>query len=80
MDSKKLAAAVQPDVVTFRRELHAHPELSFQEIETTDRIAAALEALGLTVTRFEPTGLMADIKGGKPGKMVGLRPTSTRCR
>ncbi len=73
MDSKKLAAAVQPDVVAFRHELHAHPELSFQEVETTNRIAVALEGLGLTVTRFAPTGLMADIKGDKPGKMVGLR-------
>lgn len=73
MDSKKLAAGVQQDVVAFRHELHAHPELSFQEVETTNRIAAALEGLGLTVTRFAPTGLMADIKGGKPGKMVGLR-------
>ena len=63
MDSKKLAAAVQPDVVAFRHELHAHPELSFQEVETTNRIAVALEGLGLTVTRFAPTGLMADIKG-----------------
>ena len=73
MDSKQLAAQVQEYVVAFRHELHEHPELSMEEVWTTDRIVKELESMGLTVHRFEPTGAMADIKGGKPGKTVALR-------
>jgi amidohydrolase len=73
MDSKQLAASVQGYVVETRHRLHEHPELGFHETWTTDLIAAELEKLGLTVTRFDPTGLMADIKGGKPGRMIALR-------
>ena len=73
MDSKQLAAQVQEYVVAFRHELHEHPELSMEEVWTTDRIVKELESMGLTVHRFEPTGAMTDIKGGKPGKTVALR-------
>ena len=73
MDSKQLAAQLQEYVVSFRRELHEHPELSNQEFWTTDRIAKELEGMGLTGRRFDPTGVCADIVGGKPGKMIALR-------
>ena len=73
MDSKQLAAELQEYVVAFRRELHEHPELSNKEFWTTDRIAQELESMGLSVRRFEPTGVCADIVGGKPGKMIALR-------
>nr|WP_122011795.1 amidohydrolase [Maliibacterium massiliense] len=73
MDIKKLAHDVQPEVVAFRRDLHRHPEPSFEEVRTTNKIAEKLDEMGIPYRRFEPTGLMAEIKGAKPGKTVALR-------
>lgn len=63
----------EENMITFRRELHQHPELSMQEFETTKRIARELEKLGLDFKYMEPTGLVGEIVGGKPGKTVLLR-------
>ncbi|WP_277049517.1 amidohydrolase [Ruania albidiflava] len=49
------------ELVDFRRDLHAHPELGFNEHRTTAKVAERLEAAGLKVRRFSPTGLAADI-------------------
>jgi len=61
------------DLIALRRELHQHPELPFEEFKTTDRIAQELEKLGIPYRRTEPTGVIADITGGKPGKTILLR-------
>ena len=73
MDIREMAKAVLPDMVDFRRDLHMHPEASFQEFRTTDQIAAQMDQLGIPYRRFEPTGLIAELKGAKPGKTVALR-------
>lgn len=73
MDIRKLAHEVQPEVVAFRRDLHQHPEASLQEFRTTDRIAEELDKLGVTYRRLDPTGIVAEVKGAKPGKTVALR-------
>ncbi len=73
MDIKALAKEMEPEIIAFRRDLHMHPEASFQEFRTTDQIAKALDGLGIPYRRFEPTGLIGEIKGGKPGKTVALR-------
>ena len=59
------------DLIEFRRDLHAHPELSWAERRTTDAVAERLTAGGLSVTRLEGTGLLADI--GDTGPLVALR-------
>jgi amidohydrolase len=59
------------DLIEFRRDLHAHPELSWAERRTTDAVAERLTAGGLSVTRLEGTGLLADI--GDRGPLVALR-------
>ena len=59
--------------IDFRRELHMHPETSFQEFRTTKRIAEELTKHGIEHKVLEPTGVIAEIKGGKPGKTVALR-------
>ncbi|WP_328216474.1 hypothetical protein [Ureibacillus terrenus] len=62
------------DVVKWRRHLHQHPELSFEEHETSKFIAEKLEDFGLTVQRnVGGTGLVAKIEGGQPGKTVAFR-------
>ncbi|MDQ4503628.1 amidohydrolase [Sinomonas sp. ASV322] len=53
-----------PELIAFRRDLHAHPELSFQEFRTTDRIVERLEAAGLAPKRLEGTGVVVDIGEG----------------
>ncbi|HEX9095056.1 MAG TPA: M20 family metallopeptidase [Candidatus Dormibacteraeota bacterium] len=60
---------------THRRELHAIPELAFKEIETATYLAERLD--GLAVDRLQTgvagTGIVADIKGGRPGRAVMVR-------
>ncbi|HZW82901.1 MAG TPA: amidohydrolase [Candidatus Deferrimicrobium sp.] len=57
----------------WRRYLHEHPEISFQEYKTTQYLAAELEALGVTVELLQPTGVIGIIKGNKEGPTVALR-------
>jgi len=61
-------------VVQWRRDFHQHPELSNREFRTADKVAAHLRALGLTPrTGIAHTGVVAILKGGKPGPKIGLR-------
>ncbi|MEY4593708.1 MAG: hypothetical protein RIQ47_118 [Bacteroidota bacterium] len=72
---KALAAKLHPEVVGFRRHLHAHPELSFKEYETQKFVEARLNALGVTKhSRMADTGVVALIEGKNPGKRtIALR-------
>lgn len=65
--------ALEGELVRWRRHLHRHPEVSFQEHETTAYLAGELEALGLEPVRRTQTGLWADIVGGGPGPCVLVR-------
>ena len=68
------ARAVQDDLVRWRRHLHRHPEVSFEEHETTRYLQAELEALGGTPVRRTRTGLWLDIDGAAgDGPMVMVR-------
>jgi amidohydrolase len=63
-----------PEMVEFRRELHMHPELSFEEVRTPARIAERLEALGLEVrTAVGGRGVVGHLRGGRPGRTIALR-------
>jgi len=64
---------VTPDLIELRRDLHAFPELSWQEHRTTDVVAARIEKLELPYRRLDSgTGLTADI-GPVGGPMIALR-------
>lgn len=63
----------EESLIAFRRELHQNPELSMEEVETTNRVAKRLDKWGISYKRMEPTGLLGEIKGDKPGKTVLLR-------
>lgn len=67
------AQSIQDYVVSFRRELHANPELSGQEFETQKRIIRELDKLGIPYQKAGNTSLIATLKGAKPGKTVALR-------
>ncbi len=61
-------------IVAFRRDLHQHPELSWNENRTGDRICEELDRLGLNYRRgVARTGIVADIPGGANGLKVALR-------
>ena len=68
------AAAIMPKVIEWRRYLHQYPELSNREFQTSKYIAEYLTSLGLEVqTGVAKTGVVALLKGGKPGPVVALR-------
>nr|WP_218847341.1 amidohydrolase [Psychromicrobium silvestre] len=52
------------ELLEFRRDLHAHPELSRQEHRTTDKISERLSAAGLEPRRLKGTGVVVDIGEG----------------
>ena len=63
----RIAPAVEEvldEAITFRRDIHQHPELSFREFRTTDQIIDALERHGLQPNRLESTGAWVDIGSG----------------
>ena len=61
---KPWVAPLLGELVDFRRELHANPELSFVEYKTTERILAQLRAVGLEPVALEDTGAFVDIGTG----------------
>ncbi|HEX4872295.1 MAG TPA: amidohydrolase, partial [Nevskiaceae bacterium] len=70
----RLAAAAEPRVIEARRHLHQNPELSNREVETAAYVARRLRQLGLTVeTGIARHGVVATLRGGRPGRSVALR-------
>ena len=66
-------APLLPQVIEWRRELHAHPELSGQEQETSRRLSEWLSGMGLEIHHFQDCcGLMAVLRNG-PGRCVAIR-------
>src|SRR5690606_978399 len=59
------------DLRDLRRDLHAHPELSWSELRTAEKVADRIEQAGWLVTRYSRTGFIADI--GEEGPRVALR-------
>ena len=69
-----LAAAVEPELIQWRRHLHQNPELSNREIETSKYVAERLKSFGLEPqTGIAKTGVVALLTGGRPGPVVALR-------
>jgi amidohydrolase len=70
----KLATSHKEDVVEWRRSLHRIPELAHREVKTSGLLADALEEMGLDVKEgVAGTGVVALLKGSKPGRVVALR-------
>lgn len=68
------ALQLEPKMIEWRRHFHQNPELSNREQKTGAKIAEHLKALGLEVQYpFAKTGVVAILKGGKPGPVVALR-------
>jgi amidohydrolase len=71
---RQRAAQIEDNLIAWRRDIHEHPELGEQETRTAALVAAHLSSLGLEVkTEVARTGVVAILKGGKPGPVVALR-------
>ncbi len=65
---------LESEMRAWRRDLHAHPELGFEEKRTSDLVAAKLESFGIDVHRgIGKTGVVGVLRNGSAGKTVGLR-------
>jgi amidohydrolase len=68
------AKSVEPKVIECRRDIHQHPELGNREFRTSKLVADRLKQLGIEVrTPIAHTGVVGILRGGKPGRVVGLR-------
>ena len=74
-DLEAFVASHEGELIDFRRDLHAHPEVGYAEHRTTRRIALRLAAAGLrTVILPKGTGLIADIGGSDLDHQATSRP------
>ncbi len=63
-----------PDLIAIRRDIHAHPELAFQETRTADIVARELASYGLEVHRgLAKTGVVGTLRKGSATRAIGLR-------
>ncbi|NRS50364.1 M20 family metallopeptidase [Brevibacillus sp. HB2.2] len=72
---KELLKEMEPQIISWRRHLHQHPELSFQEEKTPALIAEILRGLHFDEVRtgVGGRGVIGVLRGGRPGKVVALR-------
>src|SRR5690606_14525193 len=71
---RKDAAAIESQLIEWRRDIHQHPELGEQETRTAKLVADHLTRLGMEVrSNIARTGVVGILKGGKPGRTVALR-------
>jgi amidohydrolase len=71
---EQLLAAIEPQVIEWRRDIHQHPELSNREVRTARLVAEHLQRLGLEVeTQIAHTGVVGLLRGALPGPTIALR-------
>jgi amidohydrolase len=71
---KNLALKIHESVIINRRHLHAHPELSFQEYNTSAFVKSKLDEMNIAWHSMSNTGIVALIKGEQPSnKIIALR-------
>jgi hippurate hydrolase len=73
-DLRQSIQTLSPEFVEIRRRIHAHPELAFEERQTSDLVAESLAAWGYDVHRgLGKTGLVGSLKKGHGTKTLGIR-------
>lgn len=69
-----LSTRIEPELIEIRRDLHAHPELAFEEVRTSGVVSRELERMGIAhQTGIAKTGVVAMIEGGRPGPVLAIR-------
>ena len=65
---------LEAEMVSWRHDIHKHPELGFREDRTADKVAALLEGFGLEVHRgVGETGVVGVLRRGQGNRAIGLR-------
>ena len=73
-DVARRVAAIEPQVILWRRDFHQHPELSNREVRTARIVAEQLRSFGLEVrTGVAHTGVIGVLRGARPGRTIALR-------
>ena len=71
---KDQIAEMRDWLIEVRRAIHSHPELGFEEVETSRLVSEWLERFGLEVKKdIAKTGVVGLLRGGAPGKTVAIR-------
>ena len=74
METMKLVQQYADEMIAIRRHIHQNPELSNEEFKTTELIKEKLTEYGVEIIDIGmPTGVLAILRGGKPGKTVAMR-------
>ncbi|MBL0087686.1 MAG: amidohydrolase [Ideonella sp.] len=74
MQTTELLAPLHAQMTAWRRDIHAHPELGFQETRTADLVARQLDAVGIEVHRgLGRTGVVGILRVGTSPRSIGLR-------
>lgn len=74
MEAGKVSESLEKQVVAWYEALHRYPELGLQETKTSGLIRKALQEMdGMLVSRPTPTGVMAVLRGGRPGRTIAFR-------
>ena len=74
MTAIEAIATFHDDLVTWRRDIHAYPELGFEESRTSEFVADKLASFGLEVQRgIAKTGIVATLQAGTSNRAIGLR-------
>ncbi|WP_282609337.1 M20 aminoacylase family protein [Pelagibius sp. Alg239-R121] len=65
---------IQSEMTAWRRDIHKHPELGFNEVRTSDKVAELLESFGLEIHRgIGTTGIVGVLRKGQGNRAIGLR-------
>ena len=73
MELTYITQEIQNRILEFAHTLHRHPEISYQEFETTILLRKALEKMELEFPEEQPsTGVIALLQGGLPGREVAM--------
>src|ERR1700760_2711263 len=71
---RDLVLRIEPALIEIRRDIHAHPELGFEEVRTSGVVARELTRLGIShQTGIGRTGVVGLIEGGRPGPVLAIR-------
>src|SRR6185312_4287357 len=71
---RSLTERIEPHLIEIRRDIHAHPELGFEEVRTAGVVARELARIGIPHrTGIGKTGVVGLIEGGRPGPVLAIR-------
>ena len=70
----RITGEIEQHLIAVRRDLHAHPELAFEEVRTAGVVANELTRMGIAhETGIAQTGVVGIINGGRPGPVLAIR-------